>query len=191
MEYTVKPLTKELGQAFANYLSGLDFSYAPHWAGCFCRYYYLDGSMDEWRNRSAEQNREEAILEIENGNMNGYLAYEGERCIGWCCASSLDSLKRLKQELGSCLKEGNAGGVACFVIHPEYRGRGVARLLLKTAVEGFRAQGCSAVYAAPFALPSEPIKQYRGTHTMYEELGFEEIKRRDSISVMRLDLRAK
>jgi len=188
MAYTVKPLTKKLGQAFANYLSGLNFSHAPHWAGCYCRYYYLDGSAEEWQSRTAEQNREEAIREIENGNMNGYLVYEGERCIGWCCASSLDSLKRLKQELGACLKEENAGGVACFVIHQEYRGQGVARLLLKTAVEGFRARGCSAVYAAPFTLPSEPIKQYRGTRSMYEELGFEEIEHRDSISVMRLGL---
>lgn len=57
---------------------------------------------------------------------------------------------------------------------------------LCSCAEGFRALGCSAVYAAPFELLKEPVKQYRGTRAMYLELGFKEIERRDSLSVMRL-----
>ncbi|MCE5236706.1 MAG: hypothetical protein ABFC62_01330 [Clostridiaceae bacterium] len=92
MGYTVKPLTKELAQNFVDYLSGLDFGYAPHWAGCFCRYYFLDNTQEEWVCRTAEQNREEALREIAAGTMRGYLAYDGETCIGWCCADTLNSL---------------------------------------------------------------------------------------------------
>ena len=61
MNYTVKPLGPELAGTFTEYLGGLDFGHAPHWAGCFCTFYYSDCSMDE-------ENRAMAVAEANTGS---------------------------------------------------------------------------------------------------------------------------
>ena len=188
MNYEVKPLRSELAETFVKYLSNLDFAYAPHWATCFCRYYYLDCSMEEWQKRSGDINRDEALQEIESGRMKGYLAFDGDECIGWCNAANVNDLFRLKNDLDPYCKNKEVGCTVCFVIHPKYRGKGVARLLLKKAIAGFKEKGYEAMIAIPFENKQAPQKRYRGTKNMYEEFGFKEVDRGDTASVMWLDL---
>ena len=184
MPYTVQPLQPQDAEAFTQYLEGLSFSHAPHWAGCYCRFYHC--ADEAWTQRTAEQNRAEAVDAIRAGNMRGYLAYDGARVIGWCNANDVRAYTRLASELAPIVGEERIGLVICFVIDPAYRNQGVARLLLKAAVEGFRTQG----YATVLALPAEtdlPEKRYRGTLHMYEEQGF--VRREyGGVSLMRLDL---
>lgn len=188
MEYKVRALTPQLAECFADYLEGLDFSYAPHWATCYCRYYHLNCSREEWMGRTGQENRKESLEQIKSGNMKGYLAFENDKCIGWCNANDIHSYLRLENSFDSIIKDQKVGCVICFVIHPEYRGKGVARTLLKNAVEGFKAQGYDAVLALPVENMEEPEKLYRGTHNMYRENGFTEIEKRDGFSVMLLKL---
>jgi GNAT superfamily N-acetyltransferase len=188
MSYIVKPLSAETAESFVEYLGGLDFGHAPHWATCFCRFYHLDCSREEWMNRSGEVNKKEAIEEIKAGNMKGYLAFDGEKCIGWCNANSAEKYLRLKDDIKPVIKDKKAGCVICFVIHQDYRRQGVARLLLKQAVEDFKAQGYDGVLALPIDDKEVPEKLYRGTINMYKEQGFEEIQRIDNLSVMWLTL---
>ncbi len=188
MKYTVKPLGPELAGTFTEYLGGLDFGHAPHWAGCFCAFYYSDCSFDVWMNRTGTENRSMAVENIENGTMKGYLAFDGDKCIGWCSANDAHRFLRIKEQVEPVIKDKRVGCVICFVIHPEYRGQGVARLLLKKAVEGFRQQGFDAVISIPVKNVDTPEKQYRGTYNMYGELGFSEVESGDDYSVMWLEL---
>jgi GNAT superfamily N-acetyltransferase len=188
MDYMIKALTPNLADTFAEYFAGVDFGYAPHWATCYCRYYYSDCSQEEWMRRSGDKNREEAIERIKEGSMRGYLAFDGDKCIGWCSANDARSFIRLEKDIEHLVKDKKVGCVNCFVILPEYRGRGVARLLLRQAVKDFRAQGFHAVLALPFELKEAPQKQYRGTLNMYREQGFQEIEKYDNVSVMWLDI---
>lgn len=188
MDYIIKALTPELADTFAEYLTNLDFGHAPHWATCYCRFYYSDCSQNEWMERPGEKNLKEAIQKIKEGSMRGYLAFEGTKCIGWCSANNVSSFVRLENDIGHLVKDKKVGCVICFVIHPEYRGRGIARLLLQQTVEDFKTQGFDAVLALPFELKETPQKQYRGTLNMYKEQGFREIEKHDSISVMWLDI---
>lgn len=188
MNYTVKALSPELAETYTDYLENLTFDHAPHWAGCYCRYYHTKCSLDEWFSRPSEKNREEAVEQIRNGSMKGYLAFDGEKCIGWCNANNVHEYKRLENEIDSIVEDKKVGSIICFVIHPEYRRQGVARLLLKEAVEGFRAQGFEAVLTIPVNTVEVPEKLYRGTLSMYMEYGFEELERRDNYSVMWLKL---
>jgi GNAT superfamily N-acetyltransferase len=188
MNYTIKPLNAELSKTYIEFLGNLDFSHSPHWATCFCRYYHTNCSAEEWQNRKGQENRLEAVEEIKAGNMKGYLAFDGDKCIGWCNANDSHQYQRLENEFKSLIKDQKAGCVICFVIHPEYRKQGVARLLLRQAIEGFKAQGFDAVIALPVDLKDEPEKLYRGTMNMYKEYGFEEIEKYERVSVMWLKL---
>jgi GNAT superfamily N-acetyltransferase len=132
-------------------------------------------------------NRVEALAEIASGGMRGYLARDGEHIVGWLNAGDLSAYRLLAPELTPLTGGQKTGMTICFVVDPAHRNRGVARLLLDAAIEGFRAQG----YDAVLALSSEsdiPEKRYRGTLRMYQERGFLPLKHGD-LSLMRLALR--
>lgn len=188
MKYTIKPLSPELAITFAEYFYSLDFGHEPHWATCFCRFYHTNCSTDQWSDRTGEENRLEAIEQIKAGNMKGYLAFDGDRCIGWCNANNVNQYIRLKQDIKHLVEGKKVGCIICFVIHQEYRRQGVARYLLKQAVEDFRLQGFNAVLAIPVDIKDSPDKLYRGTINMYRELGFREIERHDNVSVVWLEI---
>jgi GNAT superfamily N-acetyltransferase len=187
MDYKIVELNPELAECFADYLGNLDFGHAPHWATCYCRFYHTDCSYDEWFKRTGTENREEAIKEIKAGKMKGYLAFDGDKCIGWCNANNVKEYKRLADDLEFIVKGRKAGLVICFVIHPDYRGKGVARQLLKQIILDFKEQGYEAVIALPIDDKTEPQKLYRGTINMYQENGFKEIEKKEKLCYMMLE----
>jgi GNAT superfamily N-acetyltransferase len=189
MNITIKALGPALAQTFADYLGKLSFEHEPHWATCFCRYYHCTCSAEEWMARSGEMNRAEAIEAITRGDMRGYLAFEGEKCIGWCNANDTDRFIRLKEDLAPWANGRKTGCVICFVIHPDHRGKGIARRLLQRAVEDFKKQGYDAILALPVHRTEQLERRYRGTYNMYIEQGFEEAERDGATSVMLLRLR--
>ncbi|MGE5677909.1 MAG: GNAT family N-acetyltransferase [Pseudomonadota bacterium] len=184
MSSVIKRLSPELADTFVDYLSSLDFNHAPHWATCFCRFYHTDCSGEQWQSRTGDENRAEAVLQIKAGTMKGYLAFDGEKCIGWCNANDLLQYKRFGNDFDYITKGHKTGCVICYVIHPDYRRQGVARLLLRQAVEDFKAQGFDAVLALPVENAGEPEKLYRGTLNMYKELGFELIEKDGITDIM-------
>ena len=193
MPYAIKPLGPELADTFVKYLGKLDFHHAPHWSTCFCRYYYTDCSQEAWQGRSGEDNAAEALQMIREGKMNGYLAFDGDDCIGWCCADDAKAFVRLQEHMRPVIEGKRVARVAsilCFVIHPDYRGQGVARMLLRRAVEDFRQRGYDAMLTLPLDIRDDLQKRYRGTLHMYEEMGFARIQQHGIVSVMWLDLKA-
>jgi GNAT superfamily N-acetyltransferase len=189
MAYVIKPLTPALAIQFADYLSGVDFSETPHWASCFCRFYHTTCSTQEWMERTLEQNRSEAMREIAAGNKHGYLAFENDACVGWCNACDIGNLPRLADENEQYCRGKRVGCTICFLIHPEHRGRGLARQILSRAVEDFRAAGYDAMIALPVESPGAEKRRYRGTLHMYEEAGYRTLEVDDRLHVMWLDLK--
>lgn len=189
MNYTVKPLSPDLAETFTTYLGSLDFNHAPHWATCYCMFYQTNCSQEEWQNRTGPENRSAAAKLIKEGSMKGYLAFAGDECIGWCNANDARQYIRLEEEMKPVIRDLKVGCVICYVIHPEYRNQGVARLLLKHALADFKAEGYDAVLAIPLDRKDEPENLYRGTVKMYTEQGFKEIQRHGDLRVLWLDLR--
>lgn len=187
MSYKIVELNPELAECFVDYLENVDFSHAHHWSTCYCRYYHLDCSSELWQKRTGAENRLEAIEQIKLGKMKGYLAFDGEKCIGWCNANNIKEFLRFKNELDSITQGKKVGCVICFVVHKDYRGKGVARELLKQSIIDFKSNGYDAVIALPVENITEPQKSYRGTLNMYLENGFKEIEKQDSTRIMMLE----
>lgn len=188
MQITIKQLTPELGQTFCDYLSGLDFQQTPHWASCFCRFYHLTCPQQEWMARTLEQNRAEALEEIEAGHMRGYLAFDGDTCVGWCNASDVENLVRLREYTDELCHGKRVGCTICYVIHPDYRGQEIARKLLERAISDFRSAGYEAMLALPVETQTAQQKRYRGTLHMYQQAGYEELQTIDQLHIMWLRL---
>lgn len=175
MNIRIEKVKKGMGQTFADYFKDLDFAHEPHWAGCYCRFYFSDGDLSEWQSRTGEDNRNEAILEIDNGNMEGFLAFDEDKCIGWLNANDWRKLKRMHEYVEDTIGDKKVGIPICFVIHPDYRNYGVATALLKEAVNDFKEQGYDAILAIPVYSENFSPKLYRGTVSMYEKIGFKQM----------------
>lgn len=189
MDITIEPLSPNLADTFTSFLGGMDFSGTPHWASCFCRYYYLTCSMEEWRARTLETNRAESVAAIQSGEMQGYLAFAGETCVGWCSANDLKNFPRLSEDMRSYCGDQRVGCTICYVVHPFWRGKGVARALLRRAIEDYTARGYDAMLALPFESKDFPQKRYRGTPKMYLDAGYRVLDEKEGIFVLWLDLK--
>jgi ribosomal protein S18 acetylase RimI-like enzyme len=64
------------------------------------------------------------------------------------------------------------GVVFCFVVAPEVRGQGIARLLLDAACDGLAASGMSAVQAKPSKQAEGAAANHLGPLAMYLAAGF-------------------
>lgn len=81
------------------------------------------------------------------------------------------------QGFSSALCESKKSGLAiCFVIHPEYRNKGLATTLLETAIQGFKEEGYEVIFGLSTKNADIPlVNQYSGTYSMFSKLGFEEV----------------
>src|SRR2546421_11842950 len=81
----VKPLVPALSADFLRFFDherGSAFSDNPEWAKCYCHFYEVPTAIP-WESLSAEQNRVAMRSRIEVGEMEGFLAYDGEQVVGW------------------------------------------------------------------------------------------------------------
>jgi ribosomal protein S18 acetylase RimI-like enzyme len=168
-ELTFKRLNVESLHDFLDYFDHQAFVDNEKWAGCYCQFYLNDPANNGSQPTSKELNRQSACDRVGSGDMDGYLAYQDGKVVGWTAAGSsllFPGLPDANDKLARIL---------CFVIHPEHRGEGVATAMLNHAIEDLAARGFSAIEAAPYKNVEEQTKNYRGHLSMYEKVGFEAV----------------
>jgi GNAT superfamily N-acetyltransferase len=101
--------------------------------------------------------------------MSGYLAYEGEKVIGWVAANSANRFVALPPTAP------DAARVLCFIVAPEHQGKGIATELLNFAIEDLGKQGFRSLEAAPLANDQFESWGYRGKLSTFLKAGFTEV----------------
>ena len=190
MKPVIHPLSPELTERFFDFFDHRAFVDNPDWAGCYCTLYHFPGSQEEWEKRPGEQNRLEAARLIERGSLTGYLAFDGEKPIGWCnvnLKSTFPFLKnypRLETD-----DDDSTASVVCFTVDPDYRGRGIAASLLERAIRDYTAMPeFRFLEGYPRKSASTQADNYVGPSRLYEKLGFSVYREYDDIIIMRKDL---
>lgn len=192
-EVIIRRLSPELCEDWVQYFDNIAFQDHGDWAFCYCLEGHLDRKTQEaWTD--PKERREKAVKLVQTGQMQGYLAYLGDKVIGWCNVNDRENYRYLTemfQEIGYQTKEtadAKVKAVFCFLIAPEYRGKGVAQSLLNQVCEDAVQDGYTYVEAYPFA--DEKFEfQYHGTSRMYERNGFSEAADLKYVKVMRKNLR--
>ena len=171
--YLIRRLAPSDAELLIHYFQTLDYHHQPEWQTCYCQFYHQDCSMDQWIEQS-KHGKNEAITceDIQSGRMHGYLIFDGELLIGWLNANHYQRYLRLVKSLHPYLTSPYTAVMICFVIHPDYRGQGVARQLLQYAIHDLHEQGYQSIIALPREDPHHPEHRYRGTFHMYEGAGF-------------------
>lgn len=166
------------------FFDGPAFAGNPGWASCYCMAHHIDEHTgDRWETRTWRDNRAALAYRVERGTTSGQLAYVDGELAGWCNASMLHAYP----EYGRRASDGTVGGIACFIVAPEFRGHGLAPRLLTAAVARFRRLGARAVDAFPNPDPTSAAAAYKGTVAMFKAAGFARVEGKPPLR-MRLEL---
>lgn len=186
----ILPLGNHQGDVFTSYFESLAFEHAPEWSGCFCRFYHTDCDDNTWMNRTGEENKLEARDAIHAGQMKGYLAFDNQEVVGWVNANDAKTYLRLLPYLQDQVPLEKTAIIICFVIHPDYRGQGIASQMIDKIVADYRALGYERIISLPVRHEGESHSErhYRGSENMYKRAGFKAYKQVDSVTVMMIEL---
>lgn len=185
-EIVVRPLSPELCGDWLRYFETMAFQDHGDWSFCYCLEGHLSPkTQEEWINPA--ERREMAIELIHAGKMQGYLAYAGSTVVGWCNTNDRENYRYLTdmfQQIGYQPDGTKVKVIFCFLIAPDYRGRGVAQRLLNRVCEDALRDGYSSVEVYPFADEAFEF-QYHGPVRLYEKSGFAQASDLNYVKVMR------
>ena len=181
---------------FFDHERGPAFADNPQWRTCYCHFYEVPVAL-EWAGFDGPMNRTAMEARIATGEMEGYLAYDGEQVVGWMNAQPYHKLvhacARMKVAQPDLpVPPHEAAAIVCFVIHPQRRRHGIARALLAAGVENLAARGIALVDAFPWnAGPQDtkPADHYHGTLSMFTAAGFAVVATHEHVTVVRKTLR--
>jgi ribosomal protein S18 acetylase RimI-like enzyme len=175
-------LTPERMPDFLRFFDEDAFSDNPKWASCYCQCFYEDHRVVSWKDRTREENRRFACDRGANRAMRGHLAYLDGVVVGWCNAVPRTLLHALDEE-GPIPDADVVGSIACFIVDPAARGRGIARALLEAACEGFRRDGLRIAEGYPRAPSDDPAANHFGPLGLFLASGFSIVRTDDDGSL--------
>lgn len=193
-QYEVRALTPERVDDYLGFFDherGPAFSDNPEWAKCYCHFYEVATALD-WASIPAESNRVAMRARIEVGEMEGFLAYDGDEVVGWMNAQPRHKLPHCFERMrvaAPAIKcaPSSAAVIVCFVIEPARRRTGIARTLLDHGLAQLAARGIELVDAFPFksGASTSAADHYHGSLPMFMQAGFEVIGENENLTVVR------
>jgi ribosomal protein S18 acetylase RimI-like enzyme len=154
---------------FLDFFDHRAFVEYPDWADCYCQHYLTPAKDHGGPTDTAQGNRDFACSRTESGEMDGYLAYEGNKLVAWCAAGSAELYPDFPESHEKLAR------ILCFVVDPEYRGIGVSSSLLDFIIQDLGNRGFEAIEAYPKFTAPDSFLSYRGTQGMFAKRGFEKI----------------
>lgn len=182
----IKKLSPNLLEDYLNFFDNIAFKDNPDWSYCYCHFPHAPHDTCKWQDIPKEENRKAVIDLINSGKKQGLLAYDNNQPIGWCNAGP-----RVNMTVTPDYEEPKAdkiGSTTCFIIAKEYRRKGVARLLLKTALEVFKTQGFKYAEGYPLENMQGEANNHWGPKELYLSEGFKQYATEDDMIVMRKEL---
>jgi len=197
MEIRIRKLTPELADDYVRF-----FDETPHDDGaeenkCYCVCWCSADHRVATDFSSREKRRNLAVEYVKSGAIQGYLAYAGDRIVGWCnanaksdclhCTSWLRFMKPVAEavpdEPGARIKS-----VFCFVIAPDMRRQGVAKRLLQQVCADAAAEGFDCIEAYPNKIFVSESGGFMGPAALYAGCGFTPIAEAGEKCILRKTL---
>ena len=194
MMIRIKRLKPDLLEDYLDFFDHRAFSDGSPYYPCYCSAFNMSreriqneffkraelngGGSDGWKKAL----RDSAVRMVANGEIQGYLAYDGDIAVGWCNANDRLNYCRVgefdlsavppDEPCNDCESKGQIKSVVCFEIAPEYRGKGIAALLLESVCQDALAEGYAYVEAYPAKDEGLQGLAFTGPKRLYEKAGF-------------------
>jgi ribosomal protein S18 acetylase RimI-like enzyme len=149
--------------------------------GCWCMWWRVARGGKLWAEAKGAKNRADFRQLVEEGKVDGILAFAGKKPIGWCAFGPRSSFPRTER-VRSLKRDWSetTWSVNCFYIRREWRGQGVARKLADEATKRAFEMGASEVEGYPVVPPAPSaaipaVFAWTGVPVMFESNGYCEI----------------
>ena len=169
-DIVLKALAPERLTDLIDFFEQRAFADHPQWRSCYCHFPHADHDRVVWKERSADENRAATGERVAAGTMQGWLAYADGAVVGWCNAGPRVLIGGMFDEPEPLAER--IGAIVCFVVAPDWRGRGVATALLQRACEGLAAQGFEWAEGYPRTGEQSAAANHFGPLAMFEVAGF-------------------
>lgn len=177
MDVIIRKLTPELAEDYIHF-----FDTTPHATGkeehrCYC-VWWASADIEQESYATVEERRDIAVKYINGNNIQGYLAYQDGKVVGWCNANTKPDCYMSfcwRMSLETVHKDPpniKVKSVFCFAIAPEVRGTGIAGLLLQRVCEDAQSEGFDYVEAYPNKEFLNTELDFMGPVNLYEKMGF-------------------
>lgn len=199
MNIEIKKLTPDLAEDYVRF-----FDVTPH--GDYTNEnvcYYVTwrndntyvGNGDHWY-PTREERRERAIKYVKDGSIQGYLAYQDDKIVGWCNASAgcqlgVATLRSWDWPIEENRVDTKVKSIFCFAITPDVHRMGVATKLVERICRDAADDGFDFVEAYADKQFTNVLNGMRGPLAMYEKCGFNISAEKDGKIVMRKALEVK
>ena len=187
MNIQIKPLTHESVNDYLQFFDTVSFSENPDWSICYCFSFHFVGTKEQW---NREDNRSGVIRFVNENRMTGYLAYLNDKPVGWCNANDRLNYQRLIKYYDLIDNDRDkVCSIVCFLIHPDYRRKGIAQKLLEKVCIDYATKNYNYVEAYPGKGEQSCEGHYKGPLKLYRKLGFTIEKEYDDYYVVRKNLK--
>ena len=206
-KYMIRKLTPDLADDYFDFFENRAFSDGSPFYPCYCNAFNMSksrireefyikaksfgGGKDGWKKAL----RSSAECMVKTGEIQGYMVYDQRQVVGWCNANDRLNYYRVGEfELSDvpddvvcdyCHKKGEIKSIVCFEIAPDYRGKGLATLLLNEICADAKRDGYLCVEAYPAADGGEEGMAFTGPLSMYEKNGFHLYEQRGNTLIVR------
>jgi len=201
MNITIRKLTPDLAEDYVRFFDTTPHSEIPDHndCKCYCVWWCNDdhdvNHIDYLLSQALRRNY--AIQQIKNNNIQGYLAYCDDKVVGWCNANTkADCLKCYcwRRFMGAVPTEELASGIQvksvfCFLIAPDWRRKGITKLLLEHVCQDAAQDGFTVVEAYPKKVFINEAKDFMGPAKLFSKNGFTVQSETEDKLVMRKPLK--
>lgn len=178
LKYTFKEITPELWEDFETL-----FGANGACGGCWCQHWRVSKGGKLWDMTKGAAAKEATRNLILSGEMTGLLAYDKDKCIGWCSYGPRTSFPRT--ETAKAYKRDdidNVWSINCFFIDKQYRGQGLAKGMLAASIKFIKKKKVKVVEAYPVTETKDgkrlpPAFSWTGPLKIFKEAGFKIVQR--------------
>jgi GNAT superfamily N-acetyltransferase len=194
VQIEIRELRPELVSDYLNFFDKA-FSDFPDWAGCYCGFYDTPGTSWDPSANAAPEHRRTRSERISGGKVHGLLAYVQGKPIGWCNAQPRTLFVNMRSYKAALTDpSGDVGSIMCFLVAPDYRGKGVCTALLNAACDKFHRDGLKIAEGYPSTLQKRSVNipwaeaNYKGPLDVYLRNGFAIHQQFERFAIVRKNL---
>lgn len=191
MNIEIRKLTRELTPDYLDFFDNRAFTDGNPNGPCYCTSPNQDEKeiqqmVSEFKENGVKETvRKYAVEMLNEGKIQGYLAFDGGVSIGWCNAADIESYIGFVPDFARENICGKTVSIVCFEIAPEYRGMGLASAFIDRVCADAKAKGYVAVEGYAQIRNARDDYDFYGPIRLYEKAGFSEVARQNGQVIMR------
>lgn len=195
IEIDILKLTPDRLDDYLYFFENVAHTDNKEWDRCYCVNFCSDNNTEiADLLRDENRRREYAIKYVNEGIIQGYLAYYEGQVIGWC---NTNDRANCLSCFGGHIISGNSKtiedskkvkSIFCFTVAPAMRGKHVATALLEQAIQDASQEGYDFIESYPNKTESDMYYNFVGPLELYKNFGFEQYGETENRLVLRKKL---